>query len=62
MSNEIAKPAKLEEKHLRYLDALRESGKINMWAAGVPFASQFRDLSRDEASAIVGYWMRTFKG
>lgn len=54
------RPATCEDKHLLYLDALRESGATNMFGAR-PFLMDFDpDLSKAEAGAILGYWMNTF--
>jgi hypothetical protein len=46
-------------KHFAYLDNLRESGATNMFAAGHWVENAF-NLSRKDASAIVGAWMKTF--
>jgi len=52
----------LEEKHLLFLDDLRESGITNMFGA-VPYLQQaFLNLSYGEASNILGYWMKSFNG
>ena len=53
-------PAKLEQKHLEYLDSLRESGITNMFGARPYLMDAFDDLSEDEAKEILQYWMRTF--
>lgn len=47
------------ETLFRFLDALRESGAINMFGAAVPLAETF-GLSRSEARAVLAEWMRTF--
>ncbi len=42
-----------------WLDALRESGAINMWGAGTYLMEAF-ELEARPANAVVGAWMRTF--
>jgi len=54
------KPAKLDEKHLTFLDNLRESGVTNMYGARPYLMKAFRKLSEKEAGAILSYWMQTF--
>ena len=53
------KPEGVEEEHLEYLDDLRESGATNMFGAGSYVQDTF-DLTRQEASTILSYWMETF--
>lgn len=56
------KPAKLKNEHLEYLDALREPGRTNMFGAPAYLQRRFKELkSFDDASAVVGYWMHTFR-
>jgi len=42
-----------------FLDALRESGAVNMWGAS-PYVEEAFDVSRREAKALTSEWMRTF--
>jgi hypothetical protein len=50
----------ITDEHLEFLDDLRESGATNMFGA-VPYVlREFPDLSEDQASAVLGYWMKTF--
>lgn len=60
MSEIIQKPGKLEDEHLEYLDDLRESGVTNMFGASSYLEEDFPDLSKEDAKAILGYWMKTF--
>ena len=46
-------------KHLEFLDNLRESGVTNMYGAGGYIRDAF-DVSRKESSEILAYWMKTF--
>ena len=55
----MEKPGIVTEKHLNYLDDLRESGVTNMYGAG-SYVEDFFMLSRKEANVIVRYWMETF--
>lgn len=42
-----------------FLDAVRESGKINMFGA-VPYVEDSFDLSKKDARAATVYWMENF--
>jgi predicted oxidoreductase len=42
-----------------FLDALRESGKINMFGAA-PHVQEWFGLTKQESRYLVGEWMRTF--
>ena len=53
------RPEIVEDDHLVYLDALRESGATNMFGAGEYLQRSF-PLDGDGAAAILGYWMDTF--
>jgi hypothetical protein len=57
--DEIKRPEKCKTVHLEFLDELRESGITNMFGA-VPYLIEAFDLTRDEASKILSYWMKTF--
>jgi hypothetical protein len=52
-------PKGVEEKHLTYLDRLRESGVTNMFGAS-PYLSRRFSLDRKQASAVLSFWMETF--
>jgi hypothetical protein len=60
MKDKILKPKKCEEKHLKFLDNLRESGITNMFEASPYLSDMFIELSDIEAKAILLYWMKTF--
>ena len=47
------------DERLRYLDALRESGAVNMFGAGPVLAEAF-GLDAADARAITSHWMKTF--
>ena len=54
------RPECLTDEMLMYLDDLRESGDTNMYGA-VPFLrSEFFELNKSQAGAVLGYWMETF--
>lgn len=57
---QTVKPEKLKEKHLTYLDELRETGVTNMFGAVPYLRNAFRGLSLEDARAILQYWMDTF--
>ena len=44
-----------------YLDALRDSGVVNMFGAGAYLQDQF-GLSRSEARTILVAWMNQYSG
>ena len=52
-------PACLEERHLRYLDLLSQSGTADMCSAAPCLEAEF-DLSRIEAAEVLVHWFRTF--
>lgn len=47
---------KIEQKHLTYLDRLRDSGKINMLGA-TPYLQRQFSLQETDADEIMGYYM-----
>lgn len=53
------RPVIVTDEHLRYLDALRDSGATNMFGAG-PYVQRRFSVSSDEAHEILGYWMNSF--
>ncbi|KKN68336.1 hypothetical protein LCGC14_0452120 [marine sediment metagenome] len=55
------KPEKLKDKHLEYLDALRESGDTNMYGAPWFLREEYPELNRKESHEILKYWMKNFK-
>lgn len=50
----------MKNEYFEYLDALRESGDINMFGAAVYLESAF-ELNRYEARDILLEWMETFE-
>jgi len=48
------------DEMLRWLDAVRETGGINMFGAALPLAEMY-GLSKPEAREILAYWMETFE-
>jgi len=55
-----SRPDFITEEHLEYLDSLRISGKTNMFGAGSYLRKKFPDLTKDKASKVLLYWMKTF--
>ena len=55
----MERPEIVKDKHLVYLDDLRESGITNMFGAGSYLEGAF-GLTRKEASTILVYWMESF--
>ena len=55
----VERPEIVENKHLVYLDELRESGVTNMYGA-TPYLQIEFNLDKDDARTILKYWMDTF--
>lgn len=56
----MARPDYIEDKHLNYLDAVRDSGVTNMFGATSYVQTRF-GLPKDKARDILVYWMETFE-
>ena len=56
----MEKPKSCQEKHLEFLDKLRESGATNMFSAALWLEDAYDELSKDESQKILTYWMQTF--
>lgn len=56
----MSRPEKCETEHLEFLDALRDSGIVNMFGARDPLMQAYEELEKKEASAILQYWMDSF--
>ena len=59
MNETETRPEVCTDEMLDYLDTLRESAVTNMFGAA-PWVQNAFDLTRDEARAVLSYWMRTF--
>ena len=53
------RPSHVKDKHLEYLDALRESGITNMYGTA-PYVQRAFRMSADKAHATLICWMQTF--
>ena len=51
----------MNKEYYEYLDALRESGAVNMFGAGAYLQDEF-GLSRYEARTILIAWMGQYSG
>lgn len=51
-----SKPEIVTDKHMKYLDDLRESGATNMFMAGQYLEYDF-DINKRDARTILLYWM-----
>jgi hypothetical protein len=56
----VAKPTCVKKEHLIFLDALRDSGKTNMFGARPYLMQRYPKLSKNQASEVLQYWMDTF--
>ena len=57
------RPEIVTDKHLEFLDALRESGQTNMLAAG-PFIQEHftgQNIDMRQARDILMYWLDSFE-
>ena len=53
------RPDIVTDEHLIFLDALRDTGIINMFGAGQYIMDEF-EVDHGQAQSILGYWMETF--
>jgi hypothetical protein len=58
----VEQPDFIEDKYLRYLDAVRQSGMVNMFGAATYLVCEFPELNKRRARAVLQYWMVNFKG
>ena len=54
------RPEIVTNDHLDFLDALRVSGKTNMFGARPYLMDEFPDLGDAEAKTVLSYWMASF--
>ena len=60
-TTEALKPEFVQDRHLSYLDAVRESGLINMFGAAPYLVNEFPELDKRKAREVLSYWMANFK-
>jgi hypothetical protein len=53
------RPEIVTDRHLKYLDGLRKSGKTNMFGAPAYLQRQF-GIEKENAFIITQYWMDSF--
>jgi len=58
MSN-IVEKLDCQDQVFAFLDALRDSGKVNMFGAG-PYVQEAFDFSRQQAKQYVLAWMKSY--
>jgi len=56
----MERPAYCQDKHLEFLDNLRESGITNMLGARPYIVKAYPKLDINKAGEILAYWMETF--
>ena len=56
---QVERPDIVENKHLKYLDNLKDSGTINMYDAPRMLGIDFR-LTNTEAKIVTRYWMDSY--
>jgi len=56
-----SRPDYVTDEHLEYLDELRKSGVTNMLGAIPYLLDAFDELNREKATAVLSYWMKTFR-
>jgi hypothetical protein len=52
----------IKPEHLECLNALRLSGRTNMFGAGQYLLHEFPELNKLQAREVLSYWMTNFKG
>jgi hypothetical protein len=57
-----SRPDFIQDKYLRYLDAVRQSGLTNMFGAAPYLVCEFPELDKRQARAVLRYWMVNFEG
>ena len=60
MEKKFERPEFVTNDMLEFLDELRESGDTNMFGARPYVLEEFPELTRQEASGVLTYWMETF--
>ena len=60
MAEEVRLPKWCEQKHLEFLDELREDGITNMYGAVPYLIKEYPELDDTTAGKILSYWMMTF--
>jgi len=55
----VEKPEIVTDKHLEFLDGLRESGITNMFGAAPYIQNEF-GVNNQDAYSILTYWIKTF--
>ena len=60
MEEKFERPEFVTNDMLEFLDELRESGDTNMFGARPYVLEEFPELTRQEASRVLTYWMETF--
>ena len=58
--SKIERSSFVENKHLIFLDNLRESGITNMFGARSYIKEAFPELTSKQAGKVLVYWMETF--
>lgn len=61
MTDKPTPPSAWDEEMRGYLNALRESGVVNMFCSGGYLEREFK-LHRRDARDCLHYWMKTFRG
>ena len=56
-----SRPDFVQDCHLSYLDAVRQSGLINMFGAAPYLVDEFPELDKRKAREVLSYWMSNFK-
>ena len=59
MADKVERPEIVEDKHLDYLDVVRESGVTNMYGAA-PYLEEEFDINTRDARTVLQYWMDSF--
>ena len=50
----------VKTEHLKFLDAAKQTGAINMFGAKAQLQQRFKELNDFQAKCIISYWMNNF--
>ncbi|MCP4989375.1 MAG: hypothetical protein GY928_25950 [Colwellia sp.] len=50
----------VEQKHLDFLDALRQTSSVDLFGAKIPLKNKFKYLDEFQAKCIISYWMNNY--
>lgn len=61
IEQDTLRPEFVQERHLAYLEAVRQSGVTNMLGAVPYLVCEFPELTVRQARATLQYWIQTYR-